>query len=541
MTTTYETTVSYFSGTDIVMNVVAGQALYINISVKATGGGVPLGTTVTLDHPTGGITVVNTIPSLQVDPDDPTVATTVALLQIPAGAAEGSTVSFNLKFSNDVTPLAADITYTVKNIIGSSLALALDKELLLMPTVDNLPGTGKIYSTYSTVLYSAANTPLPSVQVAIAAVVPASLGNFTFSTNTDMPTTLPIVKFGENRLYIVVTSDAQGEIAFRAYPVSNRSGVMVLSSTFFGTYVPSQQSLLPLIVVNLKQDENPLYVLSQPSILEVQNGVLISNNNAISCLALIPGYPNATVGDYVIPIINGEYTHGSLVKISDAKELNSYFLPLPFNRFTVSMDGSQQNAFNYAIASISGNVTRSYQMGFVYKGGAGNKPANRPRPYEIGAVYSSYDDGTGKSKNIVNLNSVVNNNDVSQPNADRAALYFAINGVRKSSNNTNPVFGQKLGVKVYILSVNKSLVTEVTDITPGKEGNKYFIMPIPEDGIDTVRLFVKIPLSIVGGVRADPDTGGPGLIYIEYYTLDTNPQVYGAYWQGFINTVNPGQ
>jgi hypothetical protein len=542
MATTYVTSISYFSGTDVVKNVVAGQALYITISVKATGGDVPVGTTVTLANVKGGITFVGEQTKKLQPGNDKTVATTVALLQIPDNAATGTPVSFNLALSNGVAPPAADITYTVKAIVLQSLALMLDNELLQMPTVDNLPGTGTINSTYSTVLLSATNTPLPNVQVAITAVLPASLGDFTFSTNANTPVTLPIVSIDDTRQYFVVTSDTQGKISFRAYPIINKTGVMVLTSTFFGSPVPIQQALSPLIVVDLNKKMNPLDILSPPSILEIQNGVLTAANNAVACHALIPTYHNSSVGDYIVPLVNGKYTHGSLVQITDAKELNTYFMSLPFNLFTVSMDGSLENSFSYAIASTSGNVTNSYPMGFVYKGGAGNKPANIPRPFEIGTVYSSHDNGTGKPEDKIIVNAVVNNNDVYQPNADHAALYFAINGVRNNNNNKNPVFGQKIGVRVYILSVNKSLITDVTDITPGATlGNKYFTMPTAAANIDTARLFVKIPLTIVGGVRADPDTGGPGSIYIEYYTYDGNPQVYGVYWQGFINTVNPGQ
>ncbi|MDE1475798.1 hypothetical protein [Xenorhabdus bovienii] len=412
------------------------------------------------------------------------------------------------------------------NLIESkSIILKTDKWVCETPEGDNNPETGGNYFIrYFTVLTNNGqlmrNTPVQiysSIRNDIEEKIVITTDPDNEAQNPEI--IKPVDKF------VNVTSDPNGRLSFRVYPIKGITVVLQL-----GSKLPDSERYYPAPTVYII---NPKYEatddsLSPPVISGLNGDELRAHGSSKMFDVNIPPYDTISNTNTVIFFTHKNDPISPAIKISNAEEPD-YTFKLYFDSFPLN----EASELYYTIIPESGNNKYSPILGLTYTGGGDNQPSDEfSRPLDPPVIYSSLarppldasdDEYIIQEYDIVNLDTIDD-----YRNNGGIDLFIKIVGTSDLNGETKPKFGDKVFLVMYVNSsskiINKSM--PVTIKTVVGENTSTNIIPIPHE--------------MLVDIASYSDTGYPGVIYFEYYIDSEGIRTYSKDWQSQISTVSPG-
>jgi hypothetical protein len=413
---------------------------------------------------------------------------------------------------------AQQFNYHITDLDVDSLVLTSDKFYIKTPSAENIPNlNNKNRARLSTIVKNKKGVGIPNLNITISSADKESLTKLIFmdrnghilKTNTNNS-----VKYEQ----LTLTTSSDGSLVFYAFPQEKKSLVLNFYTEAEGLS-DVHQSINPLFVFNQDVDDIGEHLYA-PSILELEGGILTSQQDNDLFNVKIPSYHNAKITDFLLFFVNGKPTD-NYYKISNLKNLDNYSYKLPYQIFPIE----NNNSFGYIIAN-SASIRYSNGLSVTYNGGSTNRPeSNKKRPLSAPNIYSSY--GIDSLSNLVQQYSYINCSIISDYIQNGGiALYVEIDADSNDPHKVSP--GDIVTVVIYINSANKGSV------------KVFYTVTIPDAvGGNISKGILPIPVSLINN-NESYQSGRAGNIYFEYYKGDVGNKQYSQYWGGFIDTVPPG-
>ncbi|QTL38478.1 hypothetical protein HGO23_11185 [Xenorhabdus budapestensis] len=449
----------------------------------------------------------------------------------------GDEISFTLSGIERV------VKYYAKNLIKHTIQLYKDKKICITPSGRNqLSNNSDHYVRYYTRLFDTRGQLLRNTPIQIFSEIKDHIEKKVIITtdprdSTQIPQRIIPFIHGD-KIEVTVTSDNEGRIRFRVYAMRNKPVILELISKMEGVGHQYYSGNIYIITSSPIKEE---YLLDEPYIFELSGEVLSGNGRKLFEVQ-IGSYTNSSITDSVLFFTkskpNGSLDPEGLVlpvkKISDASNPgdNNYIFRMPRDIFPFR----KNSEFYYVIAPIHGISQYSGKRTVRYIGNETNAPnKDVKRTYNIPTIFSSFADINNdpklenSEKYIILNNENVNLEKISNYPISGYELYVKILGTNDENDPSYPIWGGNVYLRLYVKSNNKNFNQTLK-----------FIVPNEPDKIagKTSTIIVKFKYPEFNEIKSDPNTGAPGVIYFEYYTIDpsTQEKTYSHYWKSMIDT-----
>ncbi|AOM41934.1 hypothetical protein [Xenorhabdus hominickii] len=520
-------------------DVAIGQGFYLNITITSNEA-IPTDFKFTLDNYIG-LNVESINPSLSA-PSTPNSIDFLAYLVIDDSGSmaegESTTVSYGVNISG-VEP--KKISYTARKINQDEIKLKVDKLICHTPEKDEMPKSmGDDFILYSMILTDGSGHLMKNTPMQIYSDNLANLNErIVITTDPSKGTPFRIIKpiLSDKYNFIPISSNDEGNVSFRVYPVKNKPAVIQLGIQLAGAnsnyVVPITYSLSP-------KPKDPRELLSKPLIQDLYNGKLSGYGANQKFSINIPYYDDATDSDHIL-----FYTKNGLNlpvrKIQDATEPD-YSFELYYNDFSLN----ELSELSYVVARNIDNTLYSNIEYFTYIGGGDNKPADGiDRIFDMPIIYASEADPKShppfKHDEQLKLEygSTIGPSSIEGYRENGGyGLFVQIIGTNDPTDKQKPKFGDKIHFTMYL---NGDHSDDYTVNKGYKKINKQYSCTIKDvsdnAGGKTSTTVVSIPHDLIVNFASSPEYGTPN-IYFEYYIMDDEGiRTYCNYYYSGIETV----
>ncbi|KLU14079.1 MULTISPECIES: hypothetical protein [Xenorhabdus] len=435
------------------------------------------------------------------------------------------------------------MTYYARDLVNSSIQLKKNKSICATPNSNDIDDNKDHYISYDTTLFDTNGQLLKHTPVNIYSEINEDIErNIIITSEPDgvgQKHQIIKPKNYEGKTQLIITSDENGRIKFRVYPVMNTPAIMGLISQIEGVAEYHSGDIYMISVVPPNDDNS----LNPPDIPELEGGSLESDGRQ-RFEAEIDSYPNVSKTDNVL-FFNKKKEDDSfdpeglifpVKKISDVLgNMDSANYNYTFLMRRDIFPSGKDSMLYYIIAPEFGNSMYSYVRGVTYIGDELTSPNDSvKRTYNMPMVFSSFADIKQDPK-------LEHSDDEEKPNHEnitqRDVSNYAVSGCQLyvkflCTNDENdsyyPLWGEKIYLRMYISSANQNfnkIFPVVAPHAPDKPGGKLstVIIKIDSPELNDVKGYV---------------TGGAGKIYFEYYIIDpvTHEKIHSNYWRNEIMT-----
>ncbi|MGJ0624476.1 hypothetical protein [Xenorhabdus bovienii] len=435
-------------------------------------------------------------------------------LRVPNSTQENVSITFDVKTSASNFQ-SETLQYTAKTIDSQSLKLTADPEILDMPTSSNDPPTGSIFTKLYTTIQDLNGKTLSGVPVFITASRVGNLEKVHIFYTDDKKTRINIQHFGLHE-GVFINSDKDGNIKFYIYPQESLPLTLQLFSL-----IPDSTPIVPAqtpIFIVTNEHVNTSNFMQMPEILNYWTGNLISNGSPNFHILIIP-YANAAVGDKILFFVNNKYSNHFVTLKDPKKELDSYFIELPYYIFNYG----ELSKFHYSLIRQNGDMYTSESLNLTYMGGAIYRPDQSvERNYDACIVHTSL--GINSDNIIPNSNDINYDSIMSYPGSKNKGLFIEILG---GNNLIGKVpLDSDVTLKIYVSAKNKGFIDSFIGKMPA----------VVNTDTGLASLIIHIPYEDVVNIRPY-DNGSSGDIYFDYEFLENDKIFYGKEWRGNIETI----
>ncbi|MEQ2027413.1 hypothetical protein ABLB84_17020 [Xenorhabdus szentirmaii] len=183
------------------------------------------------------------------------------LLTIDDSIPGGSTASYKISADSDSIP----ISYIGRELDLSSVKIKVDKRFIAMPYNTDPIGRDTKYVRFSEKLIDKSGKVIKNTPVMIVSSPQGGIEMAKFTTDPEdgfeLPTIINPVKINDDKVFIMLHADENGEISFRLYPLESLSGAIQLLNKIGRVAIPGEEThivdpfntdyLLPAVIPDL--------------------------------------------------------------------------------------------------------------------------------------------------------------------------------------------------------------------------------------------------------------------------------------------------
>ncbi|MDX8000291.1 hypothetical protein FE394_14065 [Xenorhabdus sp. Reich] len=450
----------------------------------------------------------------------------------------GDEISFTL------TGIEKKIKYYAKDLVKSSIQLNKNKSVCVTPNNNNnVDNNTDHYIQYFTTLFDTSGQLLRNTPVQIYSKNTEDIEkNIIITTEPDNTNQKPqILKpiLNDDKIEITINSDKDGNIKFRVYPIMDTPAVIDIISKVEGV---TEYRSGPIYMISVLPPSSEK-LLAPPELPELY-GDSLEGDGRKSFEAQINSYTNASRTDNVL-FFNKKKGDGTLdptglilpvKKISDVIDAgDSDSSDYSFLMRRDIFPNEKKSIFYYIIAPNFGNGLYSDVQGVEYIGGELTSPnSNVKRIWNTPIIFSSFADIKNDPKLERSDDEKKENNediiqiDISNAPVSGYQLCAKIMCTNDENDQSYPIWGKEIYFRMYVRSGNQNF-NRIFKLSPIHTPDN------PQGKLATV--VIKIDSPELNDVKAY-QSGGAGMIYFEYYTIDpvTQEKTYSNYWQNQIIT-----
>ncbi|MDC9612756.1 hypothetical protein PSI19_02430 [Xenorhabdus khoisanae] len=507
-------------------SVIKGQILILNVNLTSDNPISP-NTYIYLEN-RNNATLEYPIPNISLSSDKKTGTFTVQL-RISSTVNSGDTINFDIVPSSDSGsfPSLNNIQYTVRTLNHDSLHLNFDVTSLEVPTSENTPPSGKVFTRVSTLIKDENNRTIPYLTVLINTDDDRNLDKINIYAS-DKATQVE----AQNFFYykgIYLASDKNGRLAFYIYPKKDEALILNLNSQIFG--VGGAEPSANTLNITHSDPAGVIHKLPPPEIEGFNGGELVNHGDTYFYVK-IPHYLGARETDTIKFYVNSQDA-GVDYPLATTTKLDNFSIPLPYYIFPV---GEVTEFYYKIIHTNSANTLISNPLELTYTG----EPWPAPIYYDKCVVYSSF--GAGDPSNLIEdfdntdcvdikYNNIVNCDNISNysNNKDETGLFVQIIGSNDPNDKTKPPLGSKIRLHLQINAKYRTVDQWIDGSIPEQVGS---------DGVTAVGT-IGIPYSYLTGC-SEYENCHTGMIQITYYIDSNSKPSHTRAWKGRISTALAG-
>ncbi|MBD2788163.1 hypothetical protein ID858_06550, partial [Xenorhabdus sp. DI] len=453
-------------------------------------------------------------------------------------------ISAHDKRGNPVTDFPdKTVTYNVINNTPEDLIiLKTENEFIAPPTIANpINDKQSKFNLYTGAVHDGNNNPIGNIQIIIAAqqyhkLSSSGLVEITQDPVTGTNTPIDIMTLPNGQDFFVLTTDPQGQVRFRAYPIQGQTGRVDFVAKIQNL---TRDEYTAAICIYPAYSKN--HPLANPFINEMEEGGILKKlpgrTDFTVSINSYAGYmqPNPTDvlaffteydGTDKKTLLSPTYRTGDINKIEN--------IPFPFTYD--QLEANKQGGLYYMVIPQEGAPLYSESLNMKYVLDEDERDI-----YDKVKVYTSHatppidvyseENETFEWHGII-LSMINQQRKAGQSAKGTTGLYVVITGTSEQSNENLPQLGSKGYLNVYVKTPNSRNT---------HNSYPFQLPPAADPGKQTGHCTVNIPYCDIN--RAGPSfSQGLGTLSFDYYIENSDgSKTYSKEWSTKINTVLPNQ